>query len=104
MTKFVGNVKEIQKELCTSSDNLSQIKEILSSEGQEPHVLGLKWDQVLDTLVFSRGVNREMKDTVTQRTVLSFFSSVFDPIGLVALYTVRARLLLKEIWRISGQQ
>ena len=104
LTKFVSNVKEIQKELCTSSDILSQVKEILSSEGQESHVLGLKWDHALDTLVFSRGVNRELKDTVTQRTVLSFVSSVFDPIGLVAPYTVRARLLLKEIWRISGQQ
>ena len=104
MTKFVSNVKEIQKEVCTSSDNLSQVKEILSSEGQESHVLGLKWDLVLDTLVVSRGLNRELKDTITQRTVLSFVSSVFDPIGLVAPYTVRARLLLKEIWRISGQQ
>ena len=72
LTKFVSNVKEIQKELCTSSDNLSKVKEILSSEGQESHVLGLKWDHVLDTLVVSRGVNRELKDTVTQRTVLSF--------------------------------
>ena len=104
LTKFVSNVKEIQKELCTSSDNLSQVKEILSSEGQESHVLGLKWDHVLDTLVVSRGVNRDLKDTVTKRTVLSFDSSVFDPIGLVTPYTVRARLLPKDIWRISGQQ
>ena len=34
----------------------------------------------------------------------SFVSSVFDPIGLVAPYTVKARLLLKDIWRISGQK
>ena len=36
--------------------------------------------------------------------MLSFVSSVFDPIGLVAPYTVKARLLLKDIWRISGQK
>ena len=93
--------KRFRKSKCTSSDNLSQVKEILSSEGQESHVLGLKWDHVLVTLVVSRGVNRELKDTVTQRTVLSFVSSIFDPIGLVAPYTVGARLLLKEIWRNS---
>ena len=62
LTKFVSNVKEIQKELCTSIDNLSQVKEILSSEVQKSHVLGLKWDHVFDTLVVSRGVNRELKD------------------------------------------
>ena len=55
-------------------------------------------------MVVSRGLNRELKDTVTQRTVLSFVFSVFDPIRIVAPYTVRARLLLKEIWRICGQQ
>ena len=36
--------------------------------------------------------------------MLNFVSSVFDPIGLIAPHAVRARLLLKEIWRIHGQQ
>ena len=36
--------------------------------------------------------------------VLSLVSKVFDPIGLVAPFTVGARLLLKDIWRVSGQQ
>ena len=30
-------------------------------------------------------------------------SKVFDPIGLVVPFTVGARLLLKDIWRVSGQ-
>ena len=54
--------------------------------------------------VFSLGVNRELQACVTQRTVLNFVLSVIDPIGLVAPYTVKARLLLKDIWRITGQQ
>ena len=29
---------------------------------------------------------------------------MYDPIGLVAPYTVKARLLLKDIWRLNGQQ
>ena len=28
---------------------------------------------------------------------------MYDPIGLVAPYTVKARLLLKDIWRLNGQ-
>ena len=31
-------------------------------------------------------------------------SAVFDPLGLVAPFTVQARVLLKEIWRLHGQQ
>ena len=48
-------------------------------------------------------MDRPLDKAITQRTVLSFVSSVFDPVGLVAPYTVRARLLLKDIWKISGQ-
>ena len=49
-------------------------------------------------------MNKDITKPIAQRIVLSYVSSVFDPIGLVAPYTVRARLLLKDIWRISGQQ
>ena len=36
--------------------------------------------------------------------VLSLVSKDFDPFGLVAPFTVGARLLLKDIWRVTGQQ
>ena len=45
-----------------------------------------------------------VNETITQRVILSQVSSVFDPIGLIAPYTVSARLLLKEIWRLKRQQ
>ena len=36
--------------------------------------------------------------------LVSKVSLVFDTGGLVASYTIRARLLLKDIWGITGQQ
>ena len=86
---------------CETSS--SPIKEICNGAEQSSHVLGLKWDHVKDTLLVSRGVDRPLDKAITQRSVLNFVSSVFDPVGLVAPYTVRARLLLKDIWKISGQ-
>ena len=68
-----------------------ECKNIVTCGANSSHVLGLKWDHIGDTLVLSRGVNRELKNSITQRTVLSFVSSVFETIGLVAPYTVRAR-------------
>ena len=93
LTKFVGNFPEIAKlqspdvNTCTSS-----------------HVLGLEWSHADDTLVVSRGTKQPAIATVTQRTVLSCVAAVFDPIGLVAPFTINARLLLKSIWRLQGQQ
>ena len=68
----------------------SLIKEICKGAEQSSQVLGLKWDHVKDTLVVSRGADRPLDKAINQRTVLNFVSSVFDPVGLVAPYTVRA--------------
>ena len=105
LTKFVSNVPDVTTALDPDNrESNSSVKDICASPDQSSHVLGLKWDHVKDTLVVSRGVDRPQDKAITQRTVLSFVSSVFDPIGLVAPYTVKARLLLKDIWRISGQK
>ena len=105
LTKFISNVTKINKELNPpQSAPQQESKNILTCGDNSSHVLGLKWDHIDENLVVSRGVNRELKNPITQRTVLSFVSSVFNPIGLVAPNTVRARLLLKEIWRIHGHQ
>ena len=105
LTKFISNVTKIDKELKPpQSAPQQEIKNIVTCGDTSSLFLGLKWDHIDDTLVVSRGVNRELNSSITQQTVLNLVSSVFDPIGLVAPCTVRARLLLKEIWRIHGQQ
>ena len=76
---------------------------LVSDEEASLHVLGLKWDHREDTLVVSRGTQSDESNKVTQRLVLSLVAKVFDPIGLVAPFTVTARLLLKDIWILSGQ-
>ena len=105
LTKFVSNADEIASAMnpedCETSS--STIKEICNDAEQSSHVLELKCDHVKDTLVGSRDVDRSLDKAKTQRTVLSFVSSVFDPVGLVARYTIRACLLLKHLWKISGQ-
>ena len=103
LTKFVSNVPTIPPQLEADPTSPTEGKQIPSTENLS-HVLGLKWNHSTDTLVVSRGTNPEVKPKVTQRIVLSLVSSVYDPIGLVAPYTVKARLLLKDIWRLSGQQ
>ena len=42
--------------------------------------------------------------TTTQRLVLGTISSVLDSIGLIAPFTIRARLLLQQLWKSTGQQ
>ena len=105
LTKFVSNVSS----LVNNVDPKSQLptdstEKVLATDEETSHVLGLKWNHSRDTLVVSRGTTPDLNRPITQRIVLSLVSAVYDPIGLVAPYTVTARLLLKDIWRLSGQQ
>ena len=103
LTKFVSNVPQIANELEPTGEPPFAEKGIPKTEDSS-HVLGLKWNHVSDTLVVSRGKNPDTNRTLTQKIILSLVSAVYDPIGLVAPYTVAARLLLKDIWRLQGQQ
>ena len=103
LTKIVSNVPN-QADRIDGSPQSTEPKVIVSYQEDSSHVLGLMWDHTYDTLVVSRGTSCATTNSLTQRLVISLVSKVFDPIGLVAPFTVCARLLLKDIWRVTGQQ
>ena len=102
LTKFVSNVLNLADRIDGSTQS-TEPKVIASSQEDSSPLLGLKWDHINDTLVVSRGTSSTVTKSLTQRLVLSLVSKVFDPIGLVEPFTVGTRLLLKDIWRVSGQ-
>ena len=66
-------------------------------------MLGLQWTVTDDSLQVCRVTNKEVEAPITQRKILSLVSSLFDPIGLFAPYSVHIRRLLKGIWTKNGQ-
>ena len=101
--QFVSNVSNLANQIDGSPQS-TEPKVIVSCQEDPSHVLGLKWDHTNDTLVLSRGTRCAITKSLTQHLVLSLVSKVFDPFGLVAPFTVGARLLLKDIWRVTGHQ
>ena len=93
LTDFVSNVPD----LADQNDGTAQSTEpkvIVSSKEVSMHVLGLTWDHNNDTVVISRGTSSTITKSLIQRLVLSLVSKAYDPIGLVAPFTVGARLIL----------
>ena len=103
LTKFVSNVPNLADRIDGSPQS-TEPKVIVSCQEYSSHLPGLKWDHTNDTLVVSKGTSCAITKSLTQRFVLSLVSKVFDPIGLAAPFTVGARLFLKDIWRVTGQQ
>ena len=104
LTNVVSNVPKLVNSVDPNSQPTESTETVLATDKETSHVLGLKWNHSRDTLVVSRGTTPDLNQPLTQRVVLSLVSAVYDPIGLVASYTVTARLLLKDFWRLSGQQ
>ena len=50
-----------------------------------------------------RGTSKKDETPITQRKILSLVSSVFDPLGLCAPFSVHRRRHLKSIWTKNGQ-
>ena len=66
-------------------------------------MLGLQWTIIDDSLQVCRGTSKKVETPITHRKILSLVSSVFDPFGLFAPFSVHMRRLLKCIWTKNGQ-
>ncbi|XP_055636699.1 uncharacterized protein LOC129775699 [Toxorhynchites rutilus septentrionalis] len=72
-------------------------------------VLGITWDPIRDVLSFSTNLRAELipyvigKQRPTKRMALRIIMSLFDPLGLLAPFTIHGRMLVQDLWR-SGLQ
>lgn len=63
------------------------------------HVLGLRWNSVLDTFQFE--IQLSTSKIITKRTILSTISRIFDPLGLISPVIITSKILLQELWSIK---
>ena len=90
LSKWVSN----EPQLCDK---------IIWDEDESISTLGILWKFKIDTLQLCRGFGKEARNPVTHRQVLSMASSLFDPMGIAAPFTIRVRLVLRKIWQQHGK-
>ena len=62
--------------------------------------LGVSWDLIPDCFRFLAPTESvSSHDPMTKRSLLSLASRMFDPMGLISPFTVRAKVLFQELWR-----
>ena len=104
LKKWISNNNEVNTVIPEGLKSISKTKQVdVEPNAQGSSVLGLQWNVTDDSLQVCRGTNKEVEAPINQRKILSPVSSVFDPIGLFALFSVRMRRLLKNIWTKNGQ-
>ncbi|XP_062701620.1 uncharacterized protein LOC109433489 [Aedes albopictus] len=105
---------EIRNFSSNSVEVLGRIGEVdknqhksLSPESVE-RVLGMVWRPSEDDFSFELNLKEEIRNIVqrqkvpTKRQVLRTIMSLFDPLGLVAHFTIQGKLIMQRIWRTGA--
>ena len=104
LTKWSSNSPELMQavpEKDRASESLINLESDLPGVYSITKALGLKWETISDSFIFMNDMNslKSSSETLyTKREVASLAAKVFDPIGLIAPFTVRSKLLLQRLW------
>ncbi|XP_036347314.1 uncharacterized protein LOC118756670, partial [Rhagoletis pomonella] len=94
LRKWATNCRPLRERIPHVSKQVSH----LLAEGNEIRTLGSVWHTDKDLL--SIAVNlQELPDKITKRVFLSDSSKIFDPLGLAAPCTIRAKIWLQRVLR-----
>jgi hypothetical protein len=94
LSKWASNSPEILLD-NTAGDSLVP----LERKTTESKTLGLLWDTNRDCFRYSSHLRATKK--VTKRSILSISSQIFDPLGLLSPVTVKAKMLMQELWSLK---
>ena len=102
LKKLASNCPEVT-ENSPPEHRLEANEVMLNADPTSSSILGLEWKIDQDCLQMCRGPKKKCPSEITQRVVLSFFSSVFEPMGIFAPFTMRMKMVLKSNWVDHGQ-
>ena len=84
---------------CFPEDRSGAQGKTFETETLASPILGLQSNLKSHNLEVCRSMGKVVPAKITQRNVLSQVTSMFDPLGLFFLFTVRMWLVLKGIWK-----
>ena len=103
LKKWISNNDGVTKAIPEDLKSISSTKQVkVEPKTEGSRVLGIQWTANDDSLQVCRVTNEEIEAMVSSEALLTMVSSVFDPIGLFALFIVHMRPLLKSIWTKMG--
>ena len=96
LTKFVSNDDELLFDL--PEDDVSKEVKLIDNDSASK-VLGIKWNTKSDHLFFE--VEKMETVPITRRKMLSYVSSMYDPLGLIGPVAVKGKMILQEATRLG---
>ncbi|XP_064462610.1 uncharacterized protein LOC135373316 [Ornithodoros turicata] len=106
LTKWSSNSTELQQYIngpsSTAAPSITEPEKHIKA-GEVSKVLGIVWDHKNDCFRFSGEHLLEVLNFLrnTKRSVLQMSARVFDPLGFLAPYFIRVKILFQRLWEIG---
>ena len=98
LTKWASNSKEVLSHIAEQEQAESSTVDFNASEPLK--ALGICWNTLTDFFLFSVPPSMlVVSDPETKRRLLRIASRVFDPMGLITPFTIRAKMLFQDLWQ-----
>ncbi|XP_044749148.1 uncharacterized protein LOC123309880 [Coccinella septempunctata] len=96
VVNWTFNSKILRTKFSETSVGVKQIDDSSSLH----RVLGLWWDTEKDEFRFKLNLKDIISEkSTTKRIVLRTIMSLFDPVGFISSFTIKAKILMQDIWR-----
>ena len=101
LTKWLSNDREVLMTI-PETERASSVVNLNIDDLPTETALGLKWNVEEDAFIWEvddRTLVQTQQKASTRRGILSVVSSLFDPLGMIAPFIMKAKLLLQELCR-----
>ncbi len=106
LLKWVSNSPEVMMSVDESLRGIGGIvslgeeEEILDTSAVQSKALGVKWNTYTDMLVFT---SQDLLDAPieTKRQICSLVPKIFDPLGLLSPFVIRAKVMMQQLWLLK---
>ncbi|XP_055590040.1 uncharacterized protein LOC129752222 [Uranotaenia lowii] len=104
LRNWMSNSPEVLKELGSTSMESARFVEVNKTDNVE-RVLGISWNAVKDTFVFSTDMRADLHPFIkegawpTKRIALRCIMSMFDPKQFLAPILIHGRIIMQDVWR-----
>ena len=99
ISKWISNSRDVMS-LIPVSERAKEVKDLDLDNDTLPidRALGIRWCAESDVFCFKIEIENQ---PLTRRGILSMVSSIFDPLGFLAPFTMKAKCLLQELCKLQ---
>ncbi|XP_055605051.1 uncharacterized protein LOC129753277 [Uranotaenia lowii] len=104
IVNWISNRNEVLEQI--GANNPRAVKNMHFGEDSEgQRLLGMIWQPSSDVFSFPVQFCKEIADLVncktipTKRQLLKLVMSLYDPLGLISVFTIHGKIIIQEVWR-----